>query len=111
MNPLAVSKQNYPPHIQSSFNSTLSLTQVLSERELVFPNIQLTDNKILLSPHNHFPADLLKTYGISFTEPLETRVRLQIILWGFHEINRIDFIHALMRWGIRDHKWDQLYQK
>jgi len=70
--------------------------------------ISFHNNKLVRSINNQ---SLLEFCQPNLTGPIDIYTSLSIILWGFHEINRRDFMAGFMKYGVTEHNWKELYDK
>ena len=91
-------------------NMVLHYSNMLADKELFLSDIVCSSSGII-NPEGEKNSELLKEMKVSLVEPLDLTTRINIILWGFTEVNRMDFLNGLMKWGVFDHDWEGLYLK
>jgi len=51
------------------------------------------------------------SYGVDLLNPLDPKTSVSLILWNFNAVNRHDFIEILMKYGVHNNDWKDLYNK
>eukprot|EP00826_Nyctotherus_ovalis_P015480 TRINITY_DN14404_c0_g1_i1.p1 TRINITY_DN14404_c0_g1~~TRINITY_DN14404_c0_g1_i1.p1 ORF type:complete len:400 (+),score=55.02 TRINITY_DN14404_c0_g1_i1:73-1272(+) len=104
----AIESNHLPDHISKHSEDVrmLNIVENLSNGKIVKIPFTLSEGEIAIAKDDE---KFLKKYCIDMEEPLDLRTSLGTILWGFHEINRRDFIGYLMKYGIFHYDWKELY--
>eukprot|EP01022_Parablepharisma_sp_SALTPOND_P004350 TRINITY_DN120141_c0_g1_i1.p1 TRINITY_DN120141_c0_g1~~TRINITY_DN120141_c0_g1_i1.p1 ORF type:complete len:1326 (+),score=196.29 TRINITY_DN120141_c0_g1_i1:6098-10075(+) len=97
--------------IVQHLNQASSIAQHLISSELYIFPVAIREGKLICTSQDKHEQDLLEAYQINLNEPIDLRTSLSIILWGFHELNRRDFVEALMKFGISNQNWKELYER
>jgi len=93
---------------KSKYIQAISITQHLLDSEIAVIPFTISKGQIIITEEN---KELLNHYCINIEESFDLRTSLSVILWGFHEINRQDFIHSLMKYGVFNYNWKALHDK
>jgi len=97
--------------IVTHVNQASGISQHLINSELFIFPISIKDGKIVSTGTDKKEQELLESYHINLSEPIDLRTSLSIVLWGFHELNRRDFMESLMKFGVIENNWKELYER
>ena len=102
-NPVEINKK-----LSDYLLSVSSITQQLREGEISVVPVVMDEGKISCTEQY---KDLVENYNIDLTNLLDLQISTSLILWGFHCLNRRDFVESLMRYGIFYHNWKEFYNR
>eukprot|EP00826_Nyctotherus_ovalis_P009525 TRINITY_DN12518_c0_g1_i9.p1 TRINITY_DN12518_c0_g1~~TRINITY_DN12518_c0_g1_i9.p1 ORF type:complete len:526 (+),score=167.23 TRINITY_DN12518_c0_g1_i9:121-1698(+) len=85
-----------------------NIAQQLINNELSVYPVTFHNGKLVCTMQSQ---SLLESYQLDFSDSIDLRTSLSIVLWGFHELNRRDFMDGFMKYGVWEHNWKELYDR